>query len=152
MTSSTHLHLASETSGRLGLPSGRSERPHGRVGAEIVCDDTLVQYAAYWLLLLLRGRKEWYHSIPIILVGMALHLLFFRSVFAFLARPFCLGCFVRWVGLGRMVFFGVSANLWGCGLVSRVFRVGGYVAREVCFGDALVGWEDWCAGMRLWAF
>lgn len=44
--------------------------PLGRVGAEIVCDDTLVQYAAY--LALLSSEGGWYHSIPIILVGMAL--------------------------------------------------------------------------------
>lgn len=77
MTNSTHLHLASETSGPPGLSSGGLGTPLGRVGAEIVCDDTLVQYAAYWLFSLLLARGwEWYHSIPIILVGMALHLSF----------------------------------------------------------------------------
>ena len=34
-----HLHPASETSG--------DSKPHGRVGAKIVCDATSVQYAAY---------------------------------------------------------------------------------------------------------
>ncbi|EKV11267.1 hypothetical protein PDIG_51030 [Penicillium digitatum PHI26] len=55
----------------MGLAPG----PLGRVGAEIVCDDTLVQYAAYLALFSLR-RSGWYHSIPIILVGMALHSFF----------------------------------------------------------------------------
>lgn len=120
---------------------GSAGVPHGRVGAEIVCDDTLVQYAAYWLLfpLACEGKRKWYHSIPIILVGMALHLFFFfRSVLFPLSLRFAFGCFVRWVGLGRMVF-GDSANLWGCGLVRQVFSGGGYVAGGDCFGDALVG-------------
>ncbi|EPS27997.1 hypothetical protein PDE_02942 [Penicillium oxalicum 114-2] len=64
VTYSTHLHSASETSGDpsrfcfpSSSPSGEVEGkllatiPHGRVGAEIVCDDTLVQYAAYYALL-----------------------------------------------------------------------------------------------------
>lgn len=72
--------------------------PHGRVGAEIVCDDTLVQYAAYWLPFLIWGG-EWYHSIPIILVGMALHLFFSGQFSFFLSVPFGFGlwknCFWR---------------------------------------------------------
>lgn len=54
-----HLHLASETSGgwKRGLAVSFLE-PHGRVGAEIVCDDTLVQYAAYLALLSSIGG-EW---------------------------------------------------------------------------------------------
>ncbi|CAP93640.1 hypothetical protein PCH_Pc16g09700 [Penicillium rubens Wisconsin 54-1255] len=47
----------------------------GRVGAKIVCDDTLVQYAAYLALSSLR-RDGWYHSIPIILVGWRFTLFF----------------------------------------------------------------------------
>lgn len=121
MTNSTHLHLASETSGPPGLSSGGLGTPLGRVGAEIVCDDTLVQYAAYWLFSLLLARGwEWYHSIPIILVGMALHLSFSQVSVVPLVR---LGCFLRLVGLGRVVFFGDSANLWGCGLVCQVYRL-----------------------------
>lgn len=52
VTYSTHLHSASETSGdpvgSLLLRGWRADAiPYGRVSAEIVCDDTLVQYAAY---------------------------------------------------------------------------------------------------------
>lgn len=61
----------------------------GRVGAEIVCDDTLVQYAAYLALLSLR-RGGWYHSIPIILVGLALHFFFSTGQF-YKPSPWFLG-------------------------------------------------------------
>ncbi|KAJ5758161.1 uncharacterized protein N7511_006855 [Penicillium nucicola] len=64
--------------------------PHGRVGAEIVCDDTLVQYAAYLLCFFLHGGSGWYHSIPIILVGMALPFFFSQVSFRFLLPLFCL--------------------------------------------------------------
>ncbi|KAJ5572257.1 hypothetical protein N7535_005917 [Penicillium sp. DV-2018c] len=61
----------------------------GRVGAKIVCDDTLVQYAAYLaLLFLLWGLSGWYHSIPIILVGLALHLFFSSGQCALFYLPF----------------------------------------------------------------
>jgi hypothetical protein len=49
-----HLHLASETSGP-GLWLAAVLDSLGRVSAEIVCDDTLVQYAAYLALLLFGG-------------------------------------------------------------------------------------------------
>lgn len=72
MNSQPHLQPASETSGL--------KTPHGRVVAKIVCAvwpcDTLVQYAAYRVPSSLLGGEGWYHSIPIILVGMALHLFF----------------------------------------------------------------------------
>lgn len=57
MTYSTHLHSASETSGD---PESAllASIPYGRVGAEIVCDDTLVQYAAYCALVLLSGGES----------------------------------------------------------------------------------------------
>ncbi|KAJ5574563.1 hypothetical protein N7450_008462 [Penicillium hetheringtonii] len=94
----------------------------GRVGAEIVCENTLVQYAAYLTPLLFWVsawlRRGWYHSIPIILVGVVLHFFFPRSVFSSFS-PYhlyrCINCALG--GAGKNGFFGDSAN---CGVAGYV--------------------------------
>ena len=89
---------------------GTDSIPHGRVGAEIVCDDTLVQYAAYCALVffflvekdeggIIRFRLFWR--------GWRFTHFFPRSVFCF-PLPSMLRCALG-VGLERIVF-GDSAN------------------------------------------
>lgn len=92
-----------------------------------MCDDTLVQYAAYRVSLFpffLSGMKGggWYHSIPIILVGMALHP-FFLEVSLLLTFHFCLAALGAGGGSGKDFFL---ATLLICGVVAvslRSFRV-----------------------------
>ncbi|KAJ0422271.1 hypothetical protein BJY00DRAFT_280568 [Aspergillus carlsbadensis] len=66
------------------------------------------------------GEACWYHSIPIILVGMALHLFFLRLVHR-LFFPCCLSLLGR---LGRMVFVALLI----CG-VGPVWSVRGFDGR-----------------------
>lgn len=70
-----------------------------------MCDDTLVQYAAYLVLSSLR-RGGWYHSIPIILVGMALHF-FFSGQFLLPLLFFLLGVSEKRFNLATLLISGV---------------------------------------------
>lgn len=96
--------------------------PHGRVVAKIVCYDTLVQYAACacpcqpemvgWRV---------YHSIPIILAGVALHLFF--QVSLYLLIPFCLYGLVLWdwkgLDLPLLICWGLAFGLDRVAVMSR---------------------------------
>ena len=97
--------------------------PHGRVGAKIVCDDTLVQYAAYWLPFLACGAGS--GIIRFRLFWWGWRFTFFFPGQLFLAFPVPCGgsafCrFVRWGGGLERIFFGDLAN---CGVVGHVPQV-----------------------------
>ena len=90
--------------GRRGLAPG----PLGRVGAEIVCDDTLVQYAAYLALFLFGGadgiirfRSFWWgwrlKREIWAMGGFAGFILLSRGMSHLCAWPF-------WEGIGQMVW------------------------------------------------
>ncbi|KAB8068583.1 hypothetical protein BDV29DRAFT_184334 [Aspergillus leporis] len=86
-------------------------------GARPSCD-TLVQYAACLFSLLVLGLGgDWYHSIPIILVGVVLHLFFFKvSVFLSSLRRTVFSCPLLICGLralwGSYALFLFSLRCW----------------------------------------
>lgn len=61
-------------------------------------------------------RGDWYHSIPIILVGMTLHFFFFRSVYLF--SPFVLGELLERALCGPWL---IGRVLWGMWAVLGTF-------------------------------